>query len=145
MFAQGRGLAYHPMVWTSTPRFGKTGRVAKVLVVDDYEPMRRMVVRILAREDHDVVEADSAEAARTAIAANDFDLLLVDLILPGVSGVELVTGLDSPPPVVFISGEATEQLVDHPRALEHALLIQKPFDPGQLLETLALALARRPR
>jgi DNA-binding response OmpR family regulator len=119
--------------------------VAKVLVVDDYEPMRKMLARIVAREGHEVAEAEDAEAAQGTIAAGAFDLLLVDLNLPGVSGVDLVAGLDQAPPVIFISGEASEQLVDHPAALESALLIQKPFEPSELLETVALALTRSPR
>ncbi|HEY1100081.1 MAG TPA: response regulator, partial [Myxococcota bacterium] len=59
--------------------------MARILVVDD-EPRNRSLIRAMLK-DHDVVEAGTAVEATTQIAANDIDLVILDVLMPGESGI----------------------------------------------------------
>ena len=66
---------------------GKCGK--RVLVVDDLEEVRRLLILLLEKVGHDVVGvADGAEAL-AALAAQDFDVALLDIRLPDIDGIEL--------------------------------------------------------
>ncbi len=65
-------------------------RRARVLVVDDEENIRFMLELHLGREGYEVVTAENGKAALDALAAGDFDFVLTDLVMPGMSGVELL-------------------------------------------------------
>jgi adenylate cyclase len=78
-----RHLARHE----PAPREGVVGRI---LVVDDNASMRDLVSRRLARDGHTVSVAGSGEAALDMTAENGFDLMLLDLMMPGMDGLEVL-------------------------------------------------------
>jgi len=120
----------------------------RILVVDDEPGIRTMMVRMLGR-DHEVVTADSAVAARN-ILGNDpaFDVILCDLMMQDMTGMELHGWLATHRPaladrVVFVTGGAFT-----PKASEYVERVgnprvEKPFEPAKLkqllLEMIALA------
>jgi DNA-binding NtrC family response regulator len=110
-------------------------RKSHVLVVDDEELYRRSLARILARVGHEISEArDAAEAL--AIAANQpLDLVLADIRMPGINGLELVRQLHEihpDLPCIIVTGfGGPEQSIEALRAGAFWYL-EKPFDQGQL-------------
>jgi len=59
-----------------------------ILVVDDQEPMRNILKTILAQGGHDVTEAENGEEALSRLAEKEFDLVLLDIEMPGIDGIE---------------------------------------------------------
>ena len=110
-------------------------RKSHVLVVDDEELYRRSLERILRRVGHDVSEARDATEALNAVADGDFDLVLADLRMPGLNGLELVRQLqDIQPdlPCIVVTGFGSpENSVDALRAGAFWYL-EKPFDQSNL-------------
>ena len=108
-----------------------------ILVIDDDEQIRGLIVRLLRPMGHEVIEAGSAEEAQEKLRAAAPDLVLVDMQLPGRSGHELLSEIRSDPrtrlvPVVMITGAATHER--KLKAIEAGVtdFIAKPFSPEEL-------------
>jgi len=110
-------------------------RKSHVLVVDDEELYRRALERIVARAGHQVSCARDASEALALAAAQPFDLVLCDVKMPGISGLELVRQLheiDPDLPCIVITGYASpESSVEALRAGAFWYL-EKPFDQAHL-------------
>lgn len=110
----------------------------KVLVVDD-EPVIRAVVRdVLREEGYAVVEAPDGRTMLEILARECPDLVLMDVMMPGLDGREVFRVLrsreDLPEiPVVMMSAAATADRLDP----SIAAFLPKPFDLDQLMETVA--------
>jgi PAS domain S-box-containing protein len=119
-------------------------RSARILVVEDEPAVRTLVGRVLERAGFSVVPAaDGAEALRAFDAdATAVDLVLTDIVMPGMSGIELVRELRLRRPglrVLLMSGY-TEDSVGHGQGrLE---LLAKPFTEDQLISGVRASLAR---
>jgi CheY-like chemotaxis protein/tRNA A-37 threonylcarbamoyl transferase component Bud32 len=122
--------------------------VGRVLVVDDSAENRDMLSRRLEREGYDSVSAADGREALDLIADNDFDLVLLDVLMPEVDGYEVLEQLkdDSTTrdiPVIMISA-----LVDMPsivRCIERGAedFLPKPFDPVLLRARLSACLEKK--
>ncbi|MDD5304808.1 MAG: response regulator [Elusimicrobia bacterium] len=79
---------------------------ARVLVVDDERPIVEIVLRALAQRGHLGTGADSAEAAAAALSAAPFDLVLLDHVLPGTTGMQALPRLRAltKAPIYVMSG-----------------------------------------
>lgn len=62
----------------------------KLLIVEDEDTLCHSLQRVFAREGYEVDIADSAESAIELLARNSYDLVITDIILPGISGIELI-------------------------------------------------------
>lgn len=116
---------------------------ARMLVVDDEAAVRATVAMLLRALAYEVTEAADGEAALAALERERFDVVLLDLRMPGMSGMETwaqMNALPGPPPVTVLLTAALEG----PRlAAEHRLLyLPKPFGFDALLRVLDEALAR---
>ena len=85
----------------------------QILLVEDEAPIREMIRFALTREGFDILEAGDVQAARTQIADNSPELLIVDWMLPDASGVELVRSLRRDPvhrdiPVIMLTARSKE-------------------------------------
>ena len=110
-----------------------------VLIVDDEGNIRRMIRALLEADGHRVREAGSAEEGLETAAAEPPDVVLLDLMLPGMSGLEALPRFDEHAPgapVVMMSGRAT--LSDAVEATRKGAyhFIEKPLSPEALLVTL---------
>jgi two-component sensor histidine kinase len=79
----------------------------KVLYIDDDEGLRRLVERGLGRQGIEVVLAADGESGLKALEAGDFDVVAVDLFMPGLSGIETterINQMPSHPPVIVVTG-----------------------------------------
>jgi two-component system cell cycle sensor histidine kinase/response regulator CckA len=124
----------------------KLGREARVLVVEDEPAVRNVTLRILARAGVEAVGAASPEEARKHMAeAGQFDAIVSDIVMPGVSGPELVAELRRTMPklrVLFVTGYSTEVALDGVTRDERTSLLQKPFTPDALMNALGELLNR---
>jgi adenylate cyclase len=113
---------------------GKPASACRILVVDDHQSNRDLLSRRLARESHDVVTAASGEHALELVGEQPFDLILLDLLMPGMSGYDVLGRLKQDPrhrdiPVIMIS--ALDQIESVARCIEAGAedYLPKPFDP----------------
>ncbi|MET8153777.1 ATP-binding protein [Actinoplanes sp. NPDC049668] len=110
-----------------------------VLVVEDEEGVRDLVVRILKEHGYAVTAAADGPSALTELEHKRFDLLLSDVILPNMPGPTVARfAQQSQPglPVLFMSGY-TERLLGAQEIIDHEVeLIQKPFNADELLDRI---------
>jgi two-component system cell cycle sensor histidine kinase/response regulator CckA len=123
---------------------GAAGRGETILVVEDEPAVLRVVTRILQRNDYSVLAAANGAEALALAADHEFDLLLTDAVMPGISGFELAERVRQTRPeasVLFMSGYSPD-LAGPGRALPvDTALIQKPFTQRALLDAVRTAIA----
>jgi len=117
-----------------------------ILVADDDAGMRESLARVLRREGFTVVPAEDGTAALEALRRTRVDLLVADLRMPGLDGLELLRAAKLVAPeteIVVISGHGTvEEAVEAMKEGAYDFLT-KPFDRGALIRTVRQALERR--
>jgi CheY-like chemotaxis protein len=123
---------------------GGTGRV---LVAEDDDAVRMVVIRILERGGYQVKGVDNGNAACMAAATEAFDLVLMDVVMPGLSCRDAVQHIRNAAPHTrillssgYTAGEAVARLVEH-TGLD---ILRKPYDPDQLLRAVRTALDAEP-
>jgi PAS domain S-box-containing protein len=122
-------------------------RPMRILVVDD-EPLVRKVIRIsLAQHHHEVEEAGSGELALNLLAARPFDVIVCDLMMPGMSGRDLHQQVGARYPglerrIVLVTGGAfVPRLAEFLASVDNPKL-DKPFTEAEVLEAVATAAGR---
>lgn len=118
-----------------------------ILIVEDEAPIRDMIRFALQRADFRVSEAGDAQAARIAVADEQPDLVLMDWMLPGVSGLELARELrreelTAALPIIMVTARVTED--DRVRGLNLGTddYIVKPFSSAELVARVRAVLRR---
>jgi class 3 adenylate cyclase/CheY-like chemotaxis protein len=121
---------------------------SRILVVDDMEANRGLLSRRLGRDGHSVSVANSGHAALELLAKADFDLVLLDLMMPDMNGFEVLLRLKDDPavqhiPVIMIS--ALDEIDSIVRCIEAGAedYIPKPFDPVLLAARIDASLERK--
>ncbi|MGE4366489.1 ATP-binding protein [Thermomonas sp.] len=119
-------------------------RSLRVLVADDHAANRLLLQGVLQKAGHRVMTVDDGEAALDALAEGEFDLALVDLHMPSLSGIDLLrqlrvmqAGAHIRTPVVVVSADASPEAAQTCRDAGARAFITKPFTAGQLLDTIA--------
>src|SRR5690606_1796676 len=82
----------------------------RVLVVDDEERIRRLLKMYLGREDYIIDEAEDGNEALAKALANDYDIILLDLMMPGKDGIEVCRELreTKSTPVIMLTAKGEE-------------------------------------
>src|SRR4029079_19590237 len=118
----------------------------KILVVDDEPQIRRVMRVILAGENYEIVEARSGEAALLRFREYLPDLVLLDLNMPGMSGLETCRAIretsDVPIIVLTVRGTENDKVAALDAGAEH--YTTKPFGKKELLARIRAALRRAP-
>ncbi len=115
----------------------------RVLVAEDNSALRESLDDLLSAEGYIVVEAEDGEAALDLLADSPVDVLLLDLAMPRIDGLELLRRIEPPPPVVVIYS-AFEYF--EPREVEQEVgakvfrALRKPVSPSQLIDTVAASI-----
>jgi two-component system KDP operon response regulator KdpE len=118
----------------------------RVLVVDDEPPIRRLLRASLGAQGYHVLEAESGAAALTLIDRNPPDVIVLDLGLPDIDGVEVIQRLrhkGSTVPLVVLSSRTDERGVVEALDLGADDYVTKPFGIDELLARLRAALRHR--
>jgi two-component system phosphate regulon response regulator OmpR len=115
-----------------------------ILVVDDDTRLRGLLQRFLTENDFIVTQASDAAEARQALAALEFDLLIVDVMMPGEDGMSLTKSLRENNQVPILMLTAMGETEDRISGLEHGVddYLTKPFDPRELLLRINAILRR---
>jgi len=119
--------------------------VARVLIVDDEEGDRVVLRTILERGAHDVLEAQDGDEALQLYGGKGIEVVVTDLQMRNVHGLELITILrdfDPRPGIIAISGTGEIQL-DMAHLLGAAVTLTKPIAPDQLLSAVERVLSER--
>jgi len=128
------------------PARERGGEVGRILVIDDESIIREVLEDILAREGHTITAVGDAETGLKALDQNPFDLVVLDLMLPGLGGLETLKEIKSKEPdqvVVMITAYGSvETAVQAMRMGAHDYLT-KPFKNEDVLRTLRNGLRHR--
>ncbi len=117
--------------------------MAQILVVDDEEKIRKILKIMLSLRGHSVDEATTGEEALAKIKESYYDLVIADIKMPGMDGLQLlreVNELEYPVPVVFITAYATVESAVEAMKMGAVDYISKPFDEDRLILTVEKAL-----
>jgi CheY-like chemotaxis protein len=113
--------------------------MSAVLVADDEAGMRQTLADILSESGYGVTEAADGNAALDAIRQNDFDVVVMDIRMPGRDGVSVLREVGKPPPrVILMTAYAKERHLREARERAFAI-VHKPFPVPQLLDLIASA------
>lgn len=120
---------------------------ASILIVEDEEEIRELLVFTLLRDGYEVIEAETAEVALEKIDNRLPDLILVDWMLPGMDGIDLAKRLrrdeltaDLPIVMLTARGEEADKLRSFAGGIDD--YITKPFSPRELLARVKALLRR---
>jgi putative two-component system response regulator len=122
--------------------------MTRILVIDDEAVIRMLVVEILESAGYDVTSAESAERALALLDKEEFDLVVSDVIMPGLSGLELLEAVRirrASLPVVLVTGAGTYETLSQALTRGAAGLVTKPFAHSDLQSAVADALDRAAR
>ena len=116
-----------------------------ILVVDDSETVRQVLQLTLANAGFDVVEAEDGLEALDKLAHNSVDMMITDLNMPNMDGLELIKkvredGTHRFTPIVMLTTESSEEKKLAGREAGASGWIVKPFKPEQLLKVVKLVL-----
>jgi CheY-like chemotaxis protein/predicted regulator of Ras-like GTPase activity (Roadblock/LC7/MglB family) len=120
--------------------------MTRVLVVDDSVSVRKALERVLAPRQLEVMSASSAEQALEKVTLQRPDLVITDVVMPGMSGFEFCQMLKNTEPftdipVILISGIVDDHVLAQSRAVGAASVVTKPFTPEDLFPKIDSALA----
>jgi two-component system chemotaxis response regulator CheY len=116
--------------------------MATILTVDDSPSIRQMIKVVLGPAGHNVLEAsDGAQGLEAAKSAKP-DLVITDLNMPVMNGMELIKALRKQPslvglPIVFLTTESNDATKQEAKAAGATGWITKPFKPEQLLAVVS--------
>lgn len=116
-----------------------------ILVVDD-ERGPREALRLIFERTYDVVLAESGEQAVALLKRRSFDLITLDLKMPGMSGVQTLAAIrkiDATLDVIVVTGFGTYEAAIEAMRLHAYDFLTKPFDVANVLDTVRRAFARR--
>ncbi len=120
---------------------------ARILVVDDETAIREGMRRILEKREFRVDLAANGHAALEKLQEDDFDLVITDLKMPGMNGLEVLKTikiLQPDVPVMIITGYATVETAVEAMKTGAFEYLSKPFTPEQVLQKACKALESRP-
>ena len=112
----------------------------KILIVEDDDTIHNLIKELLQTEHYITKDAYSGTEALTVIENEDIDLILLDLMLPGMSGEEIIKKVNKTIPIIVLSAKASSE--DKVKALINGAndYITKPFDKKELLARIQVQL-----
>ncbi|WP_347549805.1 response regulator transcription factor [Pseudalkalibacillus hwajinpoensis] len=117
---------------------------ARILVVDDEERIRKLLRMYLERENYEIEEAENGEEALDIATEDDFDLILLDLMLPGMDGIEVCQKMreQKATPVIMLTAKGEE--ANRVQGFEVGAddYITKPFSPREVVLRVKALLRR---
>jgi PAS domain S-box-containing protein len=121
-------------------------RTNKILVIDDDEEMRNVLTHFLKRKGYEVHLAKDAYEAFEQVEGSHYDLLLVDIMMPHLTGLELLRALKENSKLedfIIVTGSDSNNHREEARLLGTKGYFAKPFDPEELLSLIASVLEKK--
>jgi two-component system cell cycle response regulator CpdR len=118
--------------------------MARILLAEDDDHMRLFLSRGLQRAGHVVEAVGDGEAAFELARAGDFDLLLADVVMPGLDGIELARKVSDRQPgirIMFITGFAAVVMREESWLSNRPRVLAKPFHLRHLIEEIEALLS----
>lgn len=118
--------------------------MARILLAEDDDSLRTFLAGALTKAGHDVLDFPDGELALDALMSASFDLLLTDIVMPGIDGVELArkaADLQPEMKIVFITGFAAVALNPANQAPAKAKVLSKPFHLRELVAEVEKVMA----
>ncbi len=118
----------------------------KILLVDDEEIMLKYLSKFLIKKNFDITTAISGNEALEIIKKQDFIVVLLDVLMPGMDGIETLKEIKKIKPiteVIMLTGHASLQVAMQGMKLGAFDYLMKPFDQYKLLEKLQMACEKR--
>jgi two-component system sensor histidine kinase RpfC len=119
-------------------------RSLELLIADDHAANRMVLQRLLQKAGHRVTSVDDGEQVLDALSANSFDAAIVDLHMPGVSGLDLLrelrvleAGGGKRTPVIVLTADVTPEAIQQCAQAGARAFLPKPLVAARLLDTLA--------
>ena len=117
---------------------------ARILLAEDDDDMRNFLVKALQKAGHEVVSFSEGMSAYEEIKQASFDLLLTDIVMPEMDGIELArraSELDPSLKIMFITGFAAVALHPDSKAPKDAKVLSKPFHLRDLVNEVERLMA----
>ncbi len=116
-----------------------------ILVVDDDTRIRQLLSKYLRKYDFTIFEAIDSETALEQIKNNKFDLLILDVMMPGLNGIELTKKIRNQYNIPILMLTALSETIDRIKGLQAGVddYLPKPFDPQELLLRVNAILRRQ--
>jgi len=114
-----------------------------VMIADDHEAMRETLADVMAAEGYLVVEAEDGQVALDVLASSPVDVLILDLAMPRMDGIELLEKIRPAPPVVIVYSAFEYYTAHDTRSMVGSKVfrtLRKPVAPAQLLSAVADAI-----
>lgn len=118
--------------------------MANILLAEDDESLRRFLAAALERAGHDVTQFGNGAEAFDCLQLTRFDLLLSDIVMPGLDGIELAkraADLDPALKIMFITGFAAVALHPASETPRHAKVLSKPFHLREIVQEVERMIA----
>lgn len=121
--------------------------MARVMVVEDDQGVRRAIARMLENDGHEVVEEANGHSALRHFAGDPVDLVLSDVYMPDMDGLDLLKRLREGFPeakIVMVSGGGrlrAESVLEAAKALGASRVLAKPFSPEEIRDIVNETLA----
>ena len=118
----------------------------QILFVDDTKDFVEYASKRLRARGYDVTTANCGEEALRVVEARDLDVVILDILMPGMNGVETLSAIKEIKPdlqVVMLTGHGTEESAERGMALGAFEYLLKPVEFGALLEVIGKAMEAR--
>ncbi|MBU1195966.1 MAG: sigma-54 dependent transcriptional regulator [Proteobacteria bacterium] len=114
-----------------------------ILVIDDDDQLRKSFCKLLKEENYSVISAASGEAGLEIVKQNTLDLVIIDMRLPGISGMETfkrIKEIDSKLPAIIVTAYGTTQIAIEATKMGAYDYVLKPFDVPEMLNLIRQAI-----
>ncbi|MBN2524521.1 MAG: response regulator [Bacteroidales bacterium] len=126
------------------------GSISKILIIDDFQTNIEFIRNILEKEDYEIYSCYNSELSVEVISRLEFDLILLDIVMPKVDGYEVCKSirkskLNSNTPVIFITSEKNEESIIKGFELGARDYIIRPFSSKELIARVNLHIELKKR
>jgi len=124
--------------------------MAHILLVDDDPLLRKVLQATLEAQGYQIVAVDDGKAALNVFSPQKFDIVITDLVMPEMDGLEFILRLRkdyAAVPILALSGGGRSrnmEVLEHAGAFGATAVLPKPFLPEQLVQLVATLLKTKP-
>lgn len=116
--------------------------MSQVLIVDDSHSIRALLSSVLVKAGFEVTSANDGKAGLETAKGNDYDLVITDVNMPEMDGIELLTHLRQLPeysfkPILILTTEFSEEMKKKGKDAGATGWLVKPFDPEKLVDIIS--------